>query len=606
MHNLRNNEWFLPIVPREKQWEIYEKTVEHIKTSLEPAYIYASVSSGKTIMMAMIAKRAQVMAATKDKPQLKILCLARTGELVEQNAAEMWNMGVKNSIFSSSVGVRSLKYPVIVGSEGTVARALEGQMKNSVFDILLIDECHQLPFADHETQYMKIVTEMIRRNNKLKIIGYTGSPWRGTEGIKGSFWKHELFKLDMWELVESCDVVPPVFGFGHDDVQYDLSDIKQGEKDGTDDFDKKQLAEMQKKILSSGTTTEKIMLEVIALTKDRNCVLITCAGSKHIKECAAILPENSYAVITEKTTYKDRKKIKEGCESGDIKYVLQIGCWTVGVNIPPIDTIVILRKIGSLTLLTQLIGRGIRTLKQEHIDRGLIKTDCLVLDYSGTMESIGHLFNDPILEAAELERAKRKMQLIYCPRCNTENSSFARRCIGRSGDNLEKDGRCGFFWSSKICEKCGTENDKVARSCRECDYALIDPNANLTGKHYVDADLKPVLKMHTTLTKNTQGLVFTFVLPDDEIATQVFYPSSDNIQCKRMWYGFMCQHVHKAWHKSLYGRSAATILHQKAKIAIPTHITHRKNDKGGSIINRKVFSSGRKEEDYTESVAENE
>jgi DNA repair protein RadD len=602
MSDIENPEWFLPVIPREKQCEIYNVTCDHIKTSLEPAYVYASVSSGKTIMMAMIAKRAQKMAEEQNRPQAKILCLARTGELVEQNAAEMRNMGVRNSIFSASVGMRSLKYPVVVGSEGTVARALDGQMKNILFDILLIDECHQLPFDNHEAQYMKIVTEFIRRNPKLKIIGYTGSPWRGTDGIKGQFWKKELYKLDMWELVESGDVVPPIFGFGHDDVQYDLSSIVQSDKDGTEDFDKKQLAEMQKKILSSGTTTEKIMLEVISLSESRNCVLITCSGAKHIKECAAMLPENSYAVITEGTKYKERKIIKEGCESGDIKYVLQIGCWTVGVNIPSIDTIVILRRIGSLTLLTQLIGRGIRTLKQNHTDRGLIKNDCLVLDYSGTMESIGHLFNDPILEAAEFERAQRKQQLIYCPRCNTENSSFARRCRGREGDQLEKDGRCGFFWSSKICEKCGTENDKVSRICRECDHALIDPNANLSGKHYVDADLKPVLKMHVTLTKNTQGLVFTYVLPNDEIATQIFYPSSTNINCKRMWYAFMCQHIHRAWHKSLYGKPSTTILHQKAKIDTPKHITHRLNDRGLSIVHRKIFASGREEVQKSEIV----
>jgi phage FluMu protein Com len=276
--------------------------------------------------------------------------------------------------------------------------------------------------------------------------------------------------------------------------------------------------------------------------------------------------------------------------------VLQIGCWTVGVNIPPIDTIVILRKIGSLTLLTQLIGRGIRNLKQEHIDAGMNKKDCLVLDYAGTMESIGHLFNDPLLEKAEFERAFRKNEVIDCPRCSTINSTYARRCIGHDARGIEKDGRCGFFWLSKKCESCGTENDQVARSCRECDAQLIDPNANLTGKHYVDADFKDVLGFSMAVTKNQEGLIVKYQLENDDVATEIFYPASENMISRKIFYAeFVAKHLHKSWHARLRGKNAVQILAMKAMFDVPTKITHRVNDKGRSIISRKIFSSGRSE-----------
>lgn len=593
----RNYDWFLPVTPRESQWEIYEATCAHIKASTEPAYVYASVSAGKTIMMAMIAKRCQQMALASGKSSLRILCLARTGELVEQNSEEMWNMNTNNSIFSASVGLKRVPvYPVVVGSEGTVYRALGKELKNHVFDILLIDECHQLDYTNPDTQYMGIVSEFMRRNPKLRIIGYTGSPWRNSEPIKGSFWKHELYRLSMWDMVTTGDVCPPVFGFGHDDVQYNLDDIKPTGDDGTEDYSAEQLREMQKRILQDGTTTQKIMLEVMELTKDRNCVLITCAGSKHIKECAEVLPEGSYATITEKTTYKDRKVIKEGCNTGRIKYVLQIGCWTVGVNIPPIDTIVILRKIGSLTLLTQLVGRGIRQLKKEHQGLGMMKSDCLCLDYAGTFESLSEFFTDELLEAAQFEKSKRKQEFIYCPRCNTENSSFARRCRNREHGSLEKDGRCGFFWSSKVCDKCGTENDKVARSCRECDHVLVDPNAKLTGKHYTEQDLKPVLKFDIGLTQNSNGLIVTYELPEGEIAREFFWPSSDKQAAKNMWYAWLGKHLARSWHSKIIGRPAKFAFANKAWFDVPSHITHRVNEKGNSIIGHKRFLSGRMEE----------
>lgn len=615
----RKPDWFKPIDPYEFQWEIFEKTISHIRTTSEPGYIYGSVSAGKTIMQAMLAKHGQMVAGLANKQQLKMLFLARTGELVEQNSEEMWGMHARNSVYSASLGLKSAEYPVIVGSEGTVCRSLFTALKNFVPDILLIDECHQVDFENPECQYMKIILELQIRNPKLRIIGYTGSPFRGVQPIKGKFWKHQIYKIDMWELVGMGFVHAPVFGFGDDEDHFDFSSIEKPVEEGTEDLSKDQLKQMEKIILADKEKIHGIMNKIISSTKDRNCVLITCSGSKHIKECAAFLPEGSYAIINEKTAYKERKAIKEGCNNGTIKYVLQIGCWTVGVNIPPIDTIVILRRIGSLTLLIQLIGRGIRKLKDYHHKLGMMKHDCLVLDFSDTMETMGEMFNDPILEAAQFEKAKRDdMELKKCPRCEFMNGEFARRCMGedfrpkkmpplwphktrtmriRRLIRKEKDGRCGFFFTSKKCEQCGVENDATARSCRHCDAMLIDPSLNLNRKAYSENDLREVLGHHMQLTNNMAGIIITYQLDNGEFAVEKYFPGSDSKVAKDIfWNNFICKHVTPAWRSKFWGKPAKFVMAQKALIDWPVRITHRVNDKGDSIIARKVFGSGRTEE----------
>lgn len=580
------------ITPRPYQQEAHQSTVEHIRKYDGPAVVDASVGAGKSLLIAMVCHQAQQNGH-------QVMVLSRQSEIIEQNAEEAWGIGVKNSIFSASAGVKSTAYPIIFGTEGTVARALDKELAEFAPIILLVDESHMVGYDEPESQYMKIITELQRRQPKLRIIGYTGSPFRGVEPIiGGGFWKKKLYQISTETLVDRGFLVPCVFGTGHDDVQYDLSQFHSQYNEGTQDFTAAELKAMEREILNQGTQTQKIIMEVMHLTADRNCVMITGASKKHLEECARYLPPNSFGIITDSTGVKKRREILTAAKDGKLKYLLQVGCLTTGLNIPLIDTIVILRKIGSLTLLVQLIGRGLRTLKDYQIEAGVLKDDCLVLDYSDTMRELGQLYHNPILEAAEQQRAKRQGDIITCPKCYTVNSMFARRCVGQ--DASSKDGRCEHFWQSRLCQQCGTENDTAARECRDCSATLIDPNANLIGKHYTDDDLKPVQAFRMRTTRSGDGVLIEYDLPDGERATEVFWPASDNQLARTLWRTkFVFKHVNcPEWRKrALSMKNAGQICGMQAAFDAPTHITHRKNDKGKSVIHRKVFRSGREASD---------
>jgi superfamily II DNA or RNA helicase len=106
------------INPRDYQIQAYIAASDHIRKYVGPAFIEASVGAGKTIMIGMIAKRCQDVG-------MSCLVLARQGELIDQTSTEMWNMEVKNSIYSASLNSKSLTFSVVAGTEGTVARALD-------------------------------------------------------------------------------------------------------------------------------------------------------------------------------------------------------------------------------------------------------------------------------------------------------------------------------------------------------------------------------------------------------------------------------------------------------------------------------------------------
>ena len=624
MNKLRASIHTGEIEPRPYQWLVYEKTAEVIRKfgkQPKPSYVTASVGAGKTIMIAMIARRFQDMG-------WEGLVIARQGEIIEQDAEELWNLSVKNSLFSASLGRKAYAYPLIAGTEGTIINGLfdktadDGTVTKSLLSdfsprYILVDECHQVNWQDiiseqPETQYGVIMNELNRRckakyGHEVIVIGYTGSPFRGVESIKGAYWKHEIVNISTKYLVDLGFLVPTIFG-GQDieDLQYDLHEFASSDVDGVQDFTAEQLKQMENSILKQNEKLDKIMSSVISMTSGRNGVLITCAGKRHCRDVAKYLPEGSYSIVTEDMGQKARRKALKDAATGRKKYTLQIGCLTTGVNIPYWDTSVILRKIMSLTLLTQLLGRGMRLLKPDQIAAGLVKENHLCLDFTGTMFELGGLYEDPILEEAEAQRAKRSGEQVPCPKCQTMNSPYARRCIGK--DSTSPDGRCEEFFSFIRCgfdkhgirifdDGCGTKNDPTARYCRQCDHVLRDPNAALNECAYTDKEWTDVQDFKVELTKDSEGVLYRYLVVKADgktgWANEVFYPFGGKPKHLRDMFKMKALLPHledKSMLKKMMDcHDAKTFMHYAGLIRAPKRITHRFNDKGRDIIHRKDF-----------------
>lgn len=622
-----------PFPPFSYQWMTYRITAESIRDYKYPVVVKAAVSAGKTVMIAMVCKRAR---------QLKwsVLIMSRQGEIIEQDHDEVRNFGVPNSVFSASLGRRSSHYPVIAGSEGTVVNALDGKLINFVPRVLLIDECHQVNVTDlvnseqaeeDMSQMIEegrssatiIIRELQRRcremyGRELIIIGYTGTDYRGTEAIINNdlkspgFWREKIVDIDTPYLVKFGSVVPTYFGSA-EGLGYDLDQFHSDGNEGDGDFGSADLVAMQEAILASGSMTQRIMDMMVKVTKHRNCVLVTCAGLKHCQEAAAALPEGvSYGIVTQETTKAERKRILKAAYENQCKFIFQVGCLTTGVNIPPWDTIVILRRIGSLTLLTQLVGRGMRQLKAYHREElGMSKEDCMVYDFAGTMEDLSDLYFSEFLEQYSHETAVRNGAVKECPKCSAENGKFARRCMNEDADS--PDGRCEHFWKSRKCvdlvhphlpnvvlsEGCGAENDIAARFCRLCNNTLIDPNKKLSGKAYTNDDYCNVINFRVNPTSNGEGIVFQYTLqdPDSEEqfkASEVFWPLDNGVGSKAAWKdGAVNKHimVPNLRKEVLRAKNIGQIMALAHYFQKPDRVTHRRIDNGKrDAISRKVFS----------------
>lgn len=611
-----------------------------------PISVNASVSSGKSLMIAETAKAVREAALSRSKPATVIVMVVqRAGELCSQNSDASWSIGQKNSVFSASCGGRkSTHYQVVYSTEGTLARALEqyrfepytpqemamtpeqrSRLGKCHPDLLLWDENQQVPYEDPESQALKIIRHFYSCKPHMRFAGFGGSPFRGVQSIIGDTPEHLWRKVACIEpsdpdypegavgngiistewMIENGWVTPPMFGYpDEEDKHYSFDHLEA--KDWQ--YDEAQLDEAT----SDRELCLSICQDVIDKTRDRKGVLVFASTQRHARMIAAAfkllgIPDGKIGVVTEKTKTKDRSQILAKAQTGAIKFTINVAVLTVGVNCPYWDSLVYMRPVGSLVLLIQSIGRVLRLLIEngdvpmlERNDltaeerRDLIaasnKPDALVLDYAGVMDTLGHLYANPVLEMAELAKAKKdNVELIECPQCATMNSPHARRCIGGTLQD-----RCDWFWHFRACPSCHTKNDQVARECRnqDCRRLLIDPNAALSGKHYTEGESIPVRSMQVETGRGGK-LIIRFGLSDGRDPTLIYYPHAGKQPAlnSKIWKGFVKQLPIDDRSKFRLGAmKAETIVENLELIPMPVEISAREKN-GKWVVGRMKFSA---------------
>lgn len=465
----------------------------------EPCLLELATGAGKSLICSEIAKW------LANKSQKKILCLAPTKELTEQNYEKYTKgYGEKASYYCASIS-KSLRHSVIFGTPQSVSNSVKRFSKGD-FCAVVIDEAHGIT-----PTIKKIISEMKVANPNLRIIGMTATPYRLNEGYiytydpnnvaidlstrqEKTFFHTLVYRITSNELIEMGYLTPPLLDHKHFE-SYDTSQIKSHTQ-----------KEYEQTFEGQGRKTSKIITDVVEHSVYRKGVMIFAATVKHAKECLESLPEGSQ-IITDSTKKKDREEIISDFKKGKFKYIVNVSVLTTGFDAPHVDVIAILRATKSAALFQQIIGRGSRLSPR--------KKNYIVLDYANNIES--HKLQDDLF-APEIKARKKKsgsvLLDINCPLCGITNkfsarenkegyeisddgyfldlagyplknddgiqipAHYGRRCLGyvlQEGRSV----RCNQKWSTKACYECGHENDIAARYCEKCKAEIIDPNEKL-------------------------------------------------------------------------------------------------------------------------------
>ena len=416
----------------------------------------APTGSGKTIMLSAVA------GSLLAEPDAKACILAHRTELTGQNRSkfERVNPGLKTSVFDANE--KSWDGNATFAMVQTLSRKTNLDQLPTL-DLLVIDEAHHAA----SPSYREVIDQVLVKNPKAAICGLTATPNRGDgKGLREVF-SNVADQITLGEMIASGHLVPPrtyVIDVG---TQEALRKVRRT----AIDFDMNEVAN----ILNKTLVTESVINNWKAKARDRKTIVF-CSTVEHATDvCSAFNRAGIESVLIHgELSDGERKERLAAYENGSTQVVVNVAVLTEGYDYTPTSCVVLLRPSSYKSTFIQMVGRGLRTVDPQEFP-GLVKTDCIVLDFGTASLMHGALEQEVNLDGHDnLGDAPTK----ECPECGATVPMAVMECP-----------LCGHVWEEQDNPSRGvldhfvmSEIDLLSRSnFRWCDLFGSDDALMATG-----------------------------------------------------------------------------------------------------------------------------
>jgi DNA repair protein RadD len=427
----------------------------------------ACVASGKSLMMAEVARRAVLRGE-------RVIIGAHTRELVEQNAGACRALGVEVGVNAAALGARTWRAPVISAAIQSIFR---NARNFGPIDRLLIDEAHLVPHSEAG------MYRALRRDlGSPPIAGFSGTVFRLQGGSliegEGAPFEGVVFQYSILDGIRDGYLCPAVSYGAEDAIDESKLRTRQGEFTAQSS-DAQMLSLMDSHIA-----------QMQYFGADRRSWLIFEASIKSAYAMTQRLQEWGVAagVVLGETPAAERVALIQAFREGRLRALVNVAALTTGFDVPHVDLLVMRRPTQSKGLYIQMTGRALRCVGGNiaaSIAAG--KADCGVLDFAANIERHGPLNC--------IEPSNKKLKLVSCEECGKRNHPSAMQCWA-CDEPLTKN-----------CPSCLTPVLKGVMDCPHCGY---DMRAEARG-----GEVRPVLSKvpsgaeliasHKTGTERTGG-----------------------------------------------------------------------------------------------------
>ncbi|MER6124514.1 DUF3427 domain-containing protein [Streptomyces sp. NPDC001795] len=323
--------------------------------------LVAATGTGKTVMAALDYKQLR----KKHGRDLRLLFVAHRKEILQQSLRTYQDVLVDanfgEAFHSGEIPERWTH--VFASVQSLNARALD-RLASDHFDVIVIDEFH------HGTSptYRKILDHF----EPIELLGLTATPERmDGKNIQDEFFDGRIAaEMRLWEALEN-DLLSPFHYFGISD-NTDLSAIewKRGAYDAT----------ALSNVLTGNDARARLVVKAVeekiaepgAMRALGFCVSVAHAHfmAKYFRTAGL-----DALALSGETPAEERKQALSDLASGALQVIFSVDLFNEGLDVPDVDTLLLLRPTSSATLFLQQLGRGLR--------RSENKAVLTVLDFIG-------------------------------------------------------------------------------------------------------------------------------------------------------------------------------------------------------------------------------
>ncbi len=322
--------------------------------------LVAATGTGKTVMAAL-----DYAGLRRQLPRSRLLCVAHSEDILDQSLAT-FRHALRNPSFGEKWvgGKRPTEFDHVFASIQSLSYANLDHLAQDHFDVVIIDEIHH----GAAPSYARLLNWL----RPVELLGLTATPER-SDGLPILQWFDDRIaaELRLWDAVDQQYLVPFAYYGIHDGL--DLTEVPWRRGRGYD-------ADALSSVYTSSEAWARLVVQEVMAYADVNTMrcLGFCVDVKHARFMAQHFTAHgiSAVAIDGTTARSERTAALQDLAEGKVRVVFSVDLFNEGIDVPAVDTVLMLRPTESPTLFLQQLGRGLRKAPEKAL--------CTVLDFVGT------------------------------------------------------------------------------------------------------------------------------------------------------------------------------------------------------------------------------
>lgn len=320
--------------------------------------LVSATGTGKTVMAALDYQRLR-----KSLPRSRLLFIAHRKEILDQSLAT-FRHALRDAAFGELWvdGAQPARFEHVFASIQSLSAAGLVRLAPDHFDVLIIDEFHHAAARTYDA--------LLRHLQPRELLGLTATPER-SDGEPILHWFNDRIaaELRLWDAIDQQRLCP--FSWHGIADGTDLSRVPWLRGRG---YEPRALSDL---VTGDTLLARRVIanIERIVPNPDTMRALGFCVSVAHARFMAEQFNAAGIEALAVwgETPSDERQAALTALADGRLRVLFSVDLFNEGVDLPTVDTLLLLRPTDSPTLFLQQLGRGLR---REHG-----KSVCTVLDF---------------------------------------------------------------------------------------------------------------------------------------------------------------------------------------------------------------------------------